>query len=87
MPMEMNFLAAANRRILAFTAKIFSKPPVLGEEAIRKAGKSGMIGDELLFHAGRMPMAFADYVQDIRRYSGFWQGRRPGFAMEERQLR
>jgi hypothetical protein len=70
--MEMNFLTAADRWIWAFTAKIFSKPPVLGEEAIGQAGKGGAIGNEVLFHVGRMPMAFADYVQAMRRYSGFW---------------
>jgi hypothetical protein len=51
--------------------KFVDQPPVIREETVRQPRKSERIGDEVLFHAGRMPTAFADYVQAMRRYSGF----------------
>lgn len=58
--------------MLSAPVAAFSKPPALGEEALGQAGKGGAIGNEVLFHVGRMPMAFADYVRAMRRDSGFW---------------
>lgn len=65
------FKTVKRRKNAAVDVRLFFHPPVFFEETVRQAWKSGVIGDEVLFHAGKLPMVFADYVQTMRSYSGF----------------
>jgi hypothetical protein len=52
-------------------ATIFFQPPALSQETVWEAGEGEGVGNEVLFHAGMMPTAFADYVQSMRIFSGY----------------
>lgn len=66
-----SFKTVKPRKNAAVDVRLFFHPPVLFEETVRQVWKGGWIGDEVLFHGGKLPMVFADYVQTIRSYSGF----------------